>query len=442
MMASRRSGTKQRANLGTKRTPAKKNKTKAKAKPKAKPKAIVKAKPKAIAKAKPKATAKAKPKAITKAKPKATAKAKPKAITKAKPKAIAKAKPKAIAKAKPKATAKAKAPASAKPGAKAAAKQPAARPASASPMDAAAAVEAAFAARAGDAKLFSWGVRQTWAEGGEDPLEKVRAYACDDETPHWHYVTSGLADPEKIDLAPGSPSSGLGYELSLRLARAADETEAPGWPVYALQELGWGILKARMKLGAGHYVRRRTVITGGDPPTALNGYYLLADPQLPAITSRSGAISFLQLVGITEDELLQCEAGEPDALEAELIARSPLGITDITRTTPGADEDPHVRLGALQRAFGEQCRAIIPDGVTQFSVSATLKEGNLDCAVEAPIPFALGARAEAALRRIFLSQAAAGQSVEQLRAELAAKPDSSWSTVLEFDYADRDTSPN
>ena len=85
---------------------------------------------------------------------------------------------------------------------------------------------------------------------------------------------------------------------------------------------------------------------------------------------------------------------------------------------------------------------IVPDGVTQVSVSATLKEGTLDCAVNAPVPFALGARAEAALRRIFLSQAAAGQSVEQLRAEIAATPDSSWSTVLEFDYADRDTNPN
>ena len=416
MKASRRSGTKKRAKLGTKRTPAKKKNAKAKV----------------IAKAKP--TAKAK--AIAKPKPKAIAKPKPKAIAKAKPAAKRKVTAKAKVTAKPKAPARAKV--------KAAPKRHAARPISASRKDAAAAVEAAFAARAGAAKPFSWGVRQTWAEGGEDPLEKVRAYACDDEAPHWHYVTSGLADPDKIDAAPGAgaTSSGLGYELTLRLSRAADETEAPVWPVHALQELGWGILKARMKLGAGHYLRRRTVITGGDPPTELQGYYLVADPQLPAIASSSGDIAFLELVGITEDELLQCEAGEPDALEAELIARSPLGITDIARTTTAPAVDHHVLLGALQRAFGEQVRAIVPDGVTQFSVSATLKEGNLDCAVNAPVPFALGARAEAALRRIFLSQAAAGQSVEQLRAEIAATPDRSWSTVLEFDYADRDTNPN
>jgi hypothetical protein len=311
-------------------------------------------------------------------------------------------------------------------------------------------VEAVVAGMAGAAKVFSWGVRQTWAEGGEDPLEKVRAYARDDEAPHWHYITSGLADPDKVDADADSDAdsdsdstaSGLGYELTFRLARTPDETEAPTWPVFALQELGWGILKAGLTLDAGHYLRRRTVITGGDPPTELQGYYLVADPQLPAAVSSSGSIAFLQLVGITEDELLRCEAGEPDAVEAELVASSPLAITDISRTTATPDADPHARLGTLQRAFGEQCRAIVPEGVTQFSVSATLREGTLDCAIDAAVPFALGARAEAALRRIFLSQAAAGQTVQQLRADVAAEADSSWTTVIEFDYAEPEVGPN
>jgi hypothetical protein len=373
-----------------------------------------------------------------------TARAKPKApkgvLAKAKVKV---AKPAKVAKPTVKTKVRVAAKASAKPNVKARARVPSkakaaprspSRPNPLSSKDAAAAVEAAFTARIGAARPFCWGVRQTWAEGGEDPLEKVRAYLCIDEAPHWHYVTSGLADPGKVEAAPGATSSGLGYELTFRLARTADETEAPVWPVHALQELGWGILKARMKLGTGHYVRRRTVITGGNPPTVLQGYYLIADPQLPDISSRTGSISFLELIGITEDELLQCEAGEPDALEAELIARSPLGITDIARTTKISETDHHLRLGALQRAFGQQCCALAPKGVRQLTVSATLKEGHLDCVVNAPIPFALGARAEAALRRVFLVQAAAGQPVEQVRAEIALTPDGAGSTVFEFVY--------
>jgi len=409
-MASRRSGTKS-GKRATKRTAGR----------------TTKRKPAKVAKAK-------KPK-----KTKPTVRLKAKAPTKAKPKP----KPKAAAKAKARPTAKARPAPKARPAAKARPVPVVRLVPKSAPPSAAEAVEAAVAAKSGAAKPFSWGVRQAWADGGEDPLEKVRAYACDDEAPHWHYVGSGLADPDKIDAAPGSTSSGLGYELTFRLARAPEETDAPTWPVFALQELGWGILKARMKLGAGHYLRRRKVITGGDPATELQGYYLLADPQLPAAESASGDVAFLQLVGITEDELLQCEAGDPDGLEADLVARSPLGITDISRTSL-PDADPHERLGALQRSFGELCRAVVPEGVTEFSVSATLKEGNLLCAVEAPIPFAINARAEAALRRIFLSQSAAGQTVAQVRAALAAKPDSTWSTVLEFDYAEAepDLGPN
>jgi hypothetical protein len=353
------------------------------------------------------------------------------AKTKVKAKPTVKTKVRVAAQVSAKPTAKARA--SVPSRAKAAPRSPS-RVSPPSAKDAAAAVEAAFTARIGAARPFGWGVRQTWAEGGEDPLEKVRAYLCADEAPHWHYVTSGLADPGKVDAVPGATSSGLGYELTFRLARAADETEAPVWPVHALQELGWGILKARMKLGTGHYIRRRTVITGGNPPTVLKGYYLIADPQLPDIRSRTGRISFLELIGITEDELLQCEAGEPDALQAELLARSPLGITDIARTSEASELDHHLRLGALQRAFCQQCCALAPKGVRQLTVSATLKEGQLDCVVKAPIPFVLGARAEAALRRIFLVQAAAGQPVEQVRAEIALPPDGAGSVVFEFVY--------
>lgn len=160
--------------------------------------------------------------------------------------------------------------------------------------------------------LSSWGLNKSWADGGDDPCEDIWVHDCDEEAPHWHYVTSGLADPDKHEGRPGE--SGLGYELSFRLAREDGETEAPDWPWKRLQELGWGILKANMRLGDGHYLRRRSVITGGNPPTELQGYYLIRDPRLTPTECESGTIQFLQVVGITEDELLRCESGEPDEM--------------------------------------------------------------------------------------------------------------------------------
>src|SRR4051812_33782241 len=154
--------------------PGRKGKVKAKAPLKAKTKAPAKAKSAAKAKPPAKATAKAK------------APAKPKAHVKAKPGARAKAaaKPKSRAKARPAPRTRPKSPP---------------RGARSTSEPAAVAVEAAVVARARGARLFNWGVRKSWAEGGPDPLEHVWAYASEAEAPHWHYVTGGMADPAKVE---------------------------------------------------------------------------------------------------------------------------------------------------------------------------------------------------------------------------------------------------
>jgi hypothetical protein len=281
------------------------------------------------------------------------------------------------------------------------------------------------------AQLFQWGVRKTWAEGGEDPLEKVWAYACDEETPHWHYVVSGMADPKKASATPGA--SGVGYELSFRLKRQAGEDQAPTWPVTALQEMGWGIFKANMQLAPGHYIRRRRVITGGNPKTELRGYYLIEDRRLTRVECDSGSLYFLQLVGISNDELLQCESGEPDAMESELLRRSPLGITDLSHTTPRTASVDLMQLQALQNAFGQHCLSVIPDGVTRVSVSAGFGQNGFETSVEASEPFDLSARAEATLQRIFVLHSAAGHELQRIRIALS-KDSGAWSVVMEFDY--------
>ena len=68
-------------------------------------------------------------------------------------------------------------------------------------------------------------------------------------------------------------------------------------------------------------MRRRTEITGGNPETELLGYYLIRDPKLSEAMCESGSFYFLQLVGITEDKLLQCESGETYVREKYLNVR-------------------------------------------------------------------------------------------------------------------------
>jgi hypothetical protein len=297
------------------------------------------------------------------------------------------------------------------------------------------AVVAEIVAHKNGAELFSWGVKRTWAEGGEDPCEGIYVHDCGEEVPHWHYVTMGLSDPTKVPDANGTGRSGLGYELSFRLKKASDETEAPEWPTQTLQELGWGILSTKMKLAAGHYLRRRKVITGGNPETTLQGYYVVADPRLSRIACDSGSIEFLQVVGITDEELLQCESGEPDEMEAMLRAQSPLGITDLQRATQDTDEVDVEQLRALQELLARNCIKGLSDDTCSLTIVTSADEDqNFSHEVEGNSEFAVNGRVEATMKRIFALHWAAGSFVSTVRAQLSRNPNDQWNTVLEFEY--------
>ena len=299
-------------------------------------------------------------------------------------------------------------------------------------------VVSGIAASKGEAELFSWGVNKSWAEGGDDPCEDVWVHDSDEEQPHWHYVTSGLSDPAKVE-AKDSGRSGLGYELSFRLKRTPGDADAPEWPRQRLQEMGSGILKTNMKLGVGHYLRRRSVITSGDPPTTLLGYYLIADPRLQPVISDSGSIEFLQMIGITEEELFACESGEPDEMEADLLKNSPLGITDLERATQDEDEVDLLKLNALQSLLGRNCLDGLSESITnlEFSTFCDPNEEpeDFEHTVAAGSLFKISRRTDASIKRIFALHWAAGAYVNRISAKLTQAPDGQWTTVLAFEYA-------
>jgi hypothetical protein len=194
-----------------------------------------------------------------------------------------------------------------------------------------------------------------------------------------------------------------------------------------------------MKLGVGHYLRRRTVITGGTPETTLQGYYLVADPRLPATTSDTGTIAFLQAVGIWDEELLRCEAGEPDEMQQVLLARSPLGITDIERTVPDEDEVDLLQLNHLQTLLARNCVERLPEGATSVAFSTSADEDqNLTHDIPEGATFKMSHRVQASLMLIFALHWAAAAYVNRINVQLTKEPDGSWSTVLDFEYEDED----
>jgi hypothetical protein len=137
--------------------------------------------------------------------------------------------------------------------------------------------------------------------GGETTLPNqgiwgVNAYRIED---HWLMVTFGLSELfEK--LSEEQSTSGWGFELTIRPVRT--DGEPPQWALQLLQALGRAVYSTGRSFGDGHRLDPGGPITGSDD-TRLRAVAFAIDPELEAINTVNGRVEFLQVVGITLEEL-------------------------------------------------------------------------------------------------------------------------------------------
>ncbi len=168
-------------------------------------------------------------------------------------------------------------------------------------------------------------------------IDQVRLYALADP-PAWHLVTLGLAD--------------LGFELTLRLPRAGlpraglpraglpgSDDELPAWAVDLLISLAAYARRSGHGFADGHQVDLRGPIKLGSD-SAITAAAVAPDPAL----GRLGQVEFLQLVGLTGDELELCRSWRTDAVVGLLRQRDPRLTTVLDR--PSMLDDPALREAA------------------------------------------------------------------------------------------------
>jgi suppressor of fused-like protein len=142
---------------------------------------------------------------------------------------------------------------------------------------------------------------------------------------YWHFVTLGLT--ELWDKVEDDPSvSGVGYEYTMRVLPEPDG-EPPEWAARLLAKLGDAALSGELFL-PGHTLDPGGPITG-DTPSRLEGIGFVSDPELPALTTPNGSVSFVQVVTMTADELTEVVNGS--ATLESLSGRDGLYITDPSR---------------------------------------------------------------------------------------------------------------
>jgi hypothetical protein len=166
----------------------------------------------------------------------------------------------------------------------------------------------------------------------------------------WHYVSYGLT--ELFSKESNVPEvSGFGAELTLRLPRGDDDPHPPVWGVKLLQALAHHCFSQGAGFDAGHCVDLGSSIAD-DQESALTGLVCLPDPMLRKIEGPFGSLLFLQLIGLTAEELATFREMSLQAQVAAIADLDASGLTDPSRASWLADESTAVVLRRYKLGVG------------------------------------------------------------------------------------------
>jgi Suppressor of fused protein (SUFU) len=137
----------------------------------------------------------------------------------------------------------------------------------------------------------------------------------------WRLVTAGLARPDRDRPAASPDASGLGIELSIRLA-AGDDSQPPPWGARLLRRLADEVLGSRTLFLPGHRLENTTPLDG-DPASVATCLLFTGDVDLHRVDGPTGRFEFVQLVPVSPGELREAQQTSTEAVVAKLREESP-----------------------------------------------------------------------------------------------------------------------
>ncbi len=195
----------------------------------------------------------------------------------------------------------------------------------------AAAIELAVAAAGGAAPFVRHHPRAPHRFSGRGPVEEVLVTR---QEGHWHLVTLGLSELDAKE-SPDPEVSGWGFELSFRVT----DTDEPVWAVELLANLAGYVWATRHPFAPGDHLDLRGPIRL-DTDSALRAAVVVRDPGLAVLRGPFGEVAFLQVLGLTADELEACREVGNEAVVEVLARGNPLLVTDVTRRSAIAGLSP------------------------------------------------------------------------------------------------------
>lgn len=142
-----------------------------------------------------------------------------------------------------------------------------------------------------------------WRLGGNDPLDGISIYEGEG---YWHFVTYGLSELyEKESKDKGI--SGYGMEFTFKLKKDQyEDTEAEIKCICGILQM-----LARLTFTEGEIFKPYEYLYSGQIEgidtkmhSNITGFITIPDPQLQEINTPNGKVSFVELIGVTNNELL------------------------------------------------------------------------------------------------------------------------------------------
>lgn len=189
----------------------------------------------------------------------------------------------------------------------------------------------------GDQKPRHYAPPLHYMVGGEDPLDGVSIYDSQKDMFHRHLVSYGMSELYYNEEAAGGEFSKWGFEFTFRLKPFAEDGDDPTWVVNLMNNL------ARYVIKSGKWFEEYHVIPANGPirlnSTAeinIVGVAFVSDPELGKIQTPHGEVLFLQMVGLTANEMNRITSAssaydEVKKVLDEMKTTNPLMITDLLR---------------------------------------------------------------------------------------------------------------
>jgi suppressor of fused-like protein len=215
------------------------------------------------------------------------------------------------------------------------------------------AIDAALRPIYGDREPYHVGTVIPYALGGPDPIHGISAYKNIAPSPHWHFVTYGFSELW-VKESSDPNVSGFGFELTFRPTCKAKETKPPNWALNFLQNLGRYVFETGNPFGVGHTLPLNSPIKQGST-TLLHAVSFYLDPQLPPITTPNGRVEFLQVVGLTMDELDAICSWDAEAFLRLRSRDDPFLLTDLARASWMEDPKFTAKVARRSKRDGSSC---------------------------------------------------------------------------------------